>query len=110
MTVTATLNGGTTRTSATVVTVGTLSGTATKDTDYTATSLTSITIPANSASATGYADDHAGRTTTVVEGDETIIISGTTTVSGLNVSDAIITLTDDDKSTTTTWRQGHVPI
>ena len=38
----------------------------------------------------------------VVEGDETIIVPGTTTVSGLNVSDAIITLTDDDKSTTPT--------
>ena len=83
------LNGGTTRTSATVVTIGTLAGTATKDTDYTATSLTSITIPATSSSATGSititpTDD------AVVEGDETIIVSGTTTVSGLNVSDAII--------------------
>ena len=99
VTVTATLNGGTTRTEATVVTIGTLAGTATKDTDYTATSLTSITIPANTANATDTltitpTDD------TVVEGDETIIVSGTTTVS-LNVSDAIVTLTDDDKGTTT---------
>ena len=100
VTVTATLKGGTTRTSATVVTIGTLSGTATKDTDYSATSLASITIPANSSSADGSltitpTDD------SVVEGDETIIVSGTTTVTGLNVSDAIVTLTDDDKSTTT---------
>ena len=100
VTVTATLNGGTTRTSATVVTIGTLTGTATKDTDYTATSLTSITIPANTASGTGTltitpTDD------AVVEGDETIIISGTTTIS-LSVRDATITLTDDNKSTTPT--------
>ena len=100
VTVTATLKGGTTRTSATVVTIGTLSGTATKDTDYSATSLASITIPANSSSADGSltitpTDD------SVVEGDETIIVSGTTTVTGLGVSDAIITLTDDDKTTTT---------
>ena len=99
VTITATLNGGTTRTSATVVTIGTLAGTATKDTDYTATSLASITIPANTDSGTGTVtitptDDE------VVEGDETIIVSGTTTVS-LDVSDAIITLTDDNKTTTT---------
>ena len=101
VTVKATLNGGTTRASATVVTIGTLAGTATKDTDYTATSLASITIPANSSSGTGSititpTDDQ------VVEGDETITIPGTTTVTGLGVSDAIVTLTDDDKSTTPT--------
>ena len=101
MTVTATLNGESTRTEATVVTIGTLSGTATKDTDYTATSLASITIAANSSSGTGAltitpTDD------SIVEGDETITIPGTTTVPGLSVSDAIITLTDDDKSTTPT--------
>ena len=100
VTVKATLNGGTTRTSATVVTIGTLAGTATKDTDYTATSLASITIPANSASGEGTltitpTDD------TVVEGDETITIPGTTTVSGLTVTSATVTLTDDDKGTTT---------
>ena len=98
VTVTATLDGGTTRPEATVVTIGTLAGTATKDTDYTVTTLASITIPANSSSGTGSititpTDD------TVVEGDETITIPGTTTVS-LDVSDAIVTLTDDDKTTT----------
>ena len=98
--VTATLQGGnTTRSEATVVTIGTLAGTATKDTDYAAATLASITIPANATSGTGSltitpTDD------TVVEGDETIIIPGTTTVSGLTVSDATITLTDDDKTTT----------
>ena len=35
-----------------------------------------------------------------MEGDETIIIPGTTTVSGLSVSSATVTLTDDDKGTT----------
>ena len=100
ITVTATLSGGTTRASDTVVTIGTLAGTATEDTDYEATTLASITIPANTASATGTititpTDD------SVVEGDETITIPGTTTVKGLSVSDAIITLTDDNKTTTT---------
>ena len=98
VTVTATLNGSTLP-SDTVVTIKTLAGTATKDTDYTVTSLASITIPAMSSTGTGTititpTDD------TVVEGDETIIVPGTTTVS-LDVSDAIITLTDDDKTTTT---------
>ena len=98
VTVTATLNGSMLP-SDTVVTLGTLTGTATKDTDYTATSLASVTIPANSSTGTGTltitpTDD------TIVEGNENIIISGTTTVSGLSVSDATITLTDDNKSTT----------
>ena len=98
VTVTATLDGDTTRTEATVVTIGTLAGTATKDTDYTATSLASITIPANTSSGTGTltitpTDDQ------VVEGDETIVIPGTTTVSGLSVTSATITLTDDNGST-----------
>ena len=98
VTVTATLKGDSTRTEATVVTIGTLGGTATKGTDYTATTLATIAIAANSSAATGTltitpTDD------LVVEGDETITIPGTTTVTGLDVSDAIITLTDDDKST-----------
>ena len=94
VTVTATLEGGSTRTEATVVTIGTLSGSATKDTDYTVTTaLASITIPADSSSATGTItitpiDDK------VVEGNETIIIPGTTTVEGLNVTSAEITLKD----------------
>ena len=101
ITVTATLQGGsTTLPTATVVTIGALTGSATKDTDYTATSLASITIAANSRSGTGTltitpTDDD------VVEGDETIILSGTTTTQvGLDVSDATITLTDDNKTTT----------
>ena len=58
---TATLNGGSTLPSNTVVTIGTLAGTATKDTDYAATTLASITIPANSTSGDGHADHHAHR-------------------------------------------------
>ena len=97
VTVTATLEGST-RSVDTTVTIGTLSGTATKDTDYTATTLASITIAANSSTGTGTltitpTDDQ------VVEGDETIIIPGTAT--GLTVSEATVTLTDDDKTTTT---------
>ena len=77
------LAAATTRPSDTEVTL-TLGGTA-GSSDYTVnTSLASITIPANTTSATGTleltpTDD------TVVEGDETIVISGTTTVS-LSVS------------------------
>ena len=98
-TVTASLGGSTTRPSDTEVTL-TLGGTA-GSSDYTVnTSLGSITIPANATSATGTLEltptDDA-----IVEGDETIVISGTTTVTGLTVSSATITLTDDDKSTTT---------
>ena len=100
VTVTATLNGST-RASETVVTIGTLAGTATKDTDYTATALASITIPASSTAGTGTltitpTDDQ------VVEGDETITVPGTTTTQvGLSVTSATVTLTDDDKTTTT---------
>ena len=91
--VTATLNGGT-RTEPTVVTIGTLQGTATKDTDYTVTTaLASITIPANSSTGDGTLtitpiDDK------VVEANETIIIPGTTTVEGLTVTSATITMKD----------------
>ena len=100
ITVTATLQGGTTRNSPTVVTIQTLSGSATKDTDYSATTLANITIPAGAASASQSftvtpIDD------SIVEGDETITIPGTTTVSGLNITSATVTLTDDNKSTTT---------
>ena len=98
VTVTATLNGSKLP-SDTMVTIGTLAGTATEDTDYTAGTLSSITIPANSTSGTGTleitpTDDQ------VVEGDETITIPGTTTVS-LTVTSATVTLTDDNKKTTT---------
>ena len=98
ITVTATLDDGITRASNTVVTIGALEGTATKDTDYTVTTaLASITIPADSANATGTltldpTDDD------LVEGDETIVIPGSTTVTGVDVSSATVTLTDDATS------------
>ena len=61
------------------------------------TALTSITISAGKSSGSGTltitpTDD------SIVEGGETIVLSGTTTTS-LTVSDATITLTDDNKST-----------
>ena len=61
-----------------MVTIGTLGGTATKDTDYTVTALASITIPANTASGTGTLTI-TPKDDLIVEGDETIVISGTTT-------------------------------
>ena len=92
VTVTATLNGGTTRSETTVITIDALEGSATQNTDYTAGTLASITIPAGAGSATGTlvitpVNDE------VVEDDETIVIPGTTTV-GLDVSPATVTLTD----------------
>ena len=101
ITVTATLEGGSTLPGDTVVTIGTLAGTAEAGTekDYTATSLGNITISADSTSGTASftvtpTDDQ------VVEGDETITVPGSTTVTGLTVTSATITLTDDDGSTT----------
>ena len=92
ITVTATLNGATLP-GPTVVTISALAGTATKGTDYTVTTaLASVTIAANSDTGTGTltidpTDDDT------VEGDETITVSGTTTV-GLTVNSADITLSD----------------
>ena len=79
---TATLQGDSTRTTPTVVTIGTLAGTATKDTDYTVTTL-------GEHHDRGQRDDAAPARITVtptddavVEGDETIVIPGTTTDAG----------------------------
>ena len=97
--VTAALKGGTTRATDTVVNIGTLAGSATKDTDYSVTtSLASITILANASNATGtLAIDPTNDE--LVEGDETITIPGTTTTAvGLSVSSATITMTDDATS------------
>ena len=97
ITVTATLDDGITRVSDTVVTIGTLEGTAVSS-DYSVTkALASITIPANSLNAIGTltldpTDDD------LVEGNETIVIPGSTTVTGVDVSSATITLTDDATS------------
>ena len=99
VTVTATLDGSSTLTTSTTVTIGALTGTATKDTDYAVnTALTSITISAGQSSGSGTLTI-TPKDDTVVEGDETITVSGTAT--GFTVSSADITLTDDDKSTNT---------
>ena len=95
--VTATLDGDSTFATSTVVTI-TLGGSATRNTDYAASDLASVTIPANSATGTATltitpTDD------SVVEGNETITIDGD--AGSLTVIPATITLTDDDKDTTT---------
>ncbi len=98
VTVTATLDGGTTRTTDTAVTV-TLSGTANRGSDYAATT-TNVTISEGMSSGTANlsvtpTDDD------VVERDETIVVDGTAAGAGLTVSSATVTLTDDDNATLT---------
>ena len=92
VTVTATLTGAA-RSSDTVVTIGALSGTATKDADYTANGLASITILANATSGTGTftvtpVSDY------LVESDETIWVEGTAP-GGLTVGRAVLTVEDE---------------
>ena len=96
ITVTATLNGGSTLSTDTTVTI-TLGGDATENTDYTATTLASVTISANSSSGTETltvtpTDDD------VVEGEETITVSGS--AADFTVHSADITLTDDERGNT----------
>ena len=95
VTVTAGLDGGS-RGEATRVTVkvGT-GGTATSGTDYGAVSDFSITIAANTVEKTGTftftpTDDD------VDEGDETVSVTGATTVQGLTVASAELTIEEDD--------------
>ena len=95
-TITATLNGP--ARSEAIDIVLSLAGTATNGADYTATP-PSITIPANTSSGTATlsvtpTDD------AIVEGRETILVEGTTTV-GLSVASATVTLTDGDMATLT---------
>ncbi len=99
VTVRAALTGGTTRTEATPVTVTVAAGTATLTTDYSVMVADpfTITIPAGDASATGTftitpVDDN------VFEGDETVEVTGSTTVQGLTVSaaDPALTITNAD--------------
>ncbi len=101
VTVTATVTGGTTYAAATAVTVsvGDGSDSAVSGTDYAAVSDVTITIPAGAASATGTfsldpTDD------SLAEGAETLTVSG---VSGtLDVTDAEITITDNESTPTAT--------
>ena len=97
ITVTATLDGGTTRATSTTVTLS-LSGTATgSGADYTVGALPTVTILAGNLTGTARlsitpTDDE------VVEGDETIVVHGT--ANSLTVSSASITILDNDTEAT----------
>ncbi len=97
ITVTATLTGGTTRATETVVSLSTANGTALVDTDYAAATAT-LTIPMNT--------DSAEMTLTIPimedainEGNETVRVEGTTTV-GLAVTEATLIIEDNDAAPT----------
>ena len=93
--VTATLGGASTFTEAKTVTleVGVTADSATEETDYAEVTTRSITI--NAGTSSGYVDFTLTPTDdTLHEGSETISLNGTLT--GLTVTDASITLTDDD--------------
>ena len=94
ITVTATLAGASTLEMDVTITIS-LAGTAERGAwkDYTAT-VANVTIPANMPSGTATLSI-TPINDTVVEGNETIIVEGTTTV-GLSVSPATITLIDND--------------
>ena len=100
VTVTAVLNGGS-RGTATEVAVTVGSGTAVSDTDFTAVTGFTLTIAANQVSTTG-----TFRLTpsndTVDEPDETVEVSGTTTATGFTVTDATLTIEDNDAAPTVT--------
>ena len=71
-----------------------LGGTATKDTDYgVKATLPTITFNTDATSATATLN-FTSVGDTAVEGDETIVVSGSSSTSGRSVSDATITLTD----------------
>ena len=91
VTVTATLVGDSTLTSDTTVTIS-LGGTA-GGSDYGASTLASVTIPAGAPWGSGTLRV-TPKTDSVVEGDETIVVSGS--VTGFSVAEATITLEDDD--------------
>ena len=100
VTVTATLNTAA-RTAPTpvMVTVGATDDAATEGTDYAPVADLAMSI------AAGNTADTATFTLTptdddVVEGDETLSVAGTTTVTDLTVTDTTITITDDDGTST----------
>ena len=100
ITVTATLDGGT-RDSATPVAVTVGSGTAISGTDFETVTGITVTIPANGASHTGSFTLTPSQDTED-EADETVEVNGTTTVEGLVVAGAEVTITDDDAAPTVT--------
>ena len=96
VTVTATLDGASTLTTETTVTLS-LSGTASDPGDYAVTTvLASVTIAAGEASGSGTLT-LTPVSDAVVEDNETVVVDGA--VTGFTVSDATITLTDDDIAT-----------
>ena len=97
VTVTATLPGSTTRNAATAVTVKVgEKGTATEGTDYATVADFTLTIAAGQQSGT--AKFNIDPTQDVIDegDDETVGITGTTSVSGFTVGETSITITDDD--------------
>ena len=93
ITVTATVNGSTRYVDAKTVTVSVGGGTATSDTDYDAVANFDIVIAAGDASKDG-TFDLTPTQDDLHEGSETINLDGT--VTGVTVTDASLTLTDDD--------------
>ena len=96
ITVTASLNGGT-RGEATPVAVTVESGTAESGTDFAAVAGFTITIPANGQSNTG-TFSLSPIQDTVDEANETVLVGGTTSVTGYAVTGAEVEIADDDES------------
>ena len=97
VTVTATLDGSVTLPGATQVTVSVGGGTATSGTDYAAVPDFTVTIPKESARGTG-TFTLTPTQDSLAEGDETIDVTGNAT--DFTVTEAEITLTDDDTAPT----------
>ena len=94
VTVTAELAGGT-RSAATTVAVAVGSGSAGLGTDFMAVNNFNVTIPGNTLSATGTFTLNPVNDT-VDEPDETVLVMGTVTGTGLDVRSASVTITDND--------------
>ncbi len=99
ITVTGTLN--VLRSTATPVTVSVGSGTATSGTDFAEVSDFTISIPSDNLSATG-TFTLTPTSDTVDESDETVIITGTSTVDDVTVTGTSLTIIDDDVTLTLT--------
>ena len=97
VTVTATLGGSVTLSSATEVTVSVGGGTATSGTDYTAVADFTLTIAATESTGTG-TFMLTPTQDSISEGDETIDVTGA--ASGFTVTQAEMTLTDDETAPT----------
>ena len=105
---TATLNGGT-RDTDTPVAVNVATATATSGADFTAVSDFTITIPANTQSQTGtFILDPIQDA--IDEPDETVVVDGSTTASGISITDTTVTITDDDSAPTVTLSLSDNPI